>query len=246
MIHLNIGSNLDTKHGSRFNNLAIAVNLLIDSKIKIKNKTCLSEYKKRQMLAFLKEHAFTITSSVFGFLFLVMYTVVGVYHSDRVKRDKEVTEQLETLSSSTPSSTPSSSLSELTGGVLQLTDRGDGIKDLILNTNLQMVSNASSTETTHKTGRIVFNDNPDDIHSTTIEKVMLSSTPGPNLHKTLMMTMKNAQNADTPGELGWVKFYGDTEDPVNAGGHLYYTTHIAEPDDDWPVTDGDSFQIPVT
>ena len=36
MIHLNIGSNLNTKHGSRFNNLSIAVNLLIDSKIKIK------------------------------------------------------------------------------------------------------------------------------------------------------------------------------------------------------------------
>jgi hypothetical protein len=158
-----------------------------------------------------------------------------------VKRDKEVTEQLETLSSSTPSS----SLSELTGGVLQLTDRGDGIKDLILNTNLQMVSNASSAVQTHKTGRIVFNDNPDQIHSTTIEKVMLSSTPGHNDHKTLMMTMKNAQNADTPGELGWVKFYGDSEDPVNTGGNLYTTTHIAE-SNDWPVTDGDSFAIPAS
>jgi hypothetical protein len=158
-----------------------------------------------------------------------------------VKRDKEVTEQLETLSSSTPSS----SLSELTGGVLQLTDRGDGIKDLILNTNLQMVSNASSTETTHKTGRIVFNDNPDHIHSTTIEKVMLSSTPSHNQHKTLMMTMKNAQNAATAGELGWVKLYGNyTEGAVNTGGNLYATTHIA--DDDWPVTDGDSFAIPTS
>ena len=36
MIHLNIGSNLDSKYGSRFDNISIAINLLIDSKIKIK------------------------------------------------------------------------------------------------------------------------------------------------------------------------------------------------------------------
>ena len=36
MIHLNIGSNLDSKHGSRFKNISIAINLLINSKIKIK------------------------------------------------------------------------------------------------------------------------------------------------------------------------------------------------------------------
>ena len=36
MIHLNIGSNLDSKFGSRFNNISIAVDLLINSKIKIK------------------------------------------------------------------------------------------------------------------------------------------------------------------------------------------------------------------
>ena len=36
MIHLNIGSNLDSKHGSRIDNISIAINLLINSKIKIK------------------------------------------------------------------------------------------------------------------------------------------------------------------------------------------------------------------
>ena len=36
MIHLNIGSNLDSKHGSRYDNIFIAINLLIDSKIKVK------------------------------------------------------------------------------------------------------------------------------------------------------------------------------------------------------------------
>ncbi len=36
MIHLNIGSNLDSTHGSRFDNISIAINLLINSKIKIK------------------------------------------------------------------------------------------------------------------------------------------------------------------------------------------------------------------
>ncbi len=36
MIHLNIGSNLDSKYGTRFDNISIAINLLINSKIKIK------------------------------------------------------------------------------------------------------------------------------------------------------------------------------------------------------------------
>ena len=36
MIHLNIGSNLDSKYGSRYKNISIAINLLIDSKIKVK------------------------------------------------------------------------------------------------------------------------------------------------------------------------------------------------------------------
>ena len=35
MIHLNIGSNLNSKFGSRFDNITIAINLLIQSKIKI-------------------------------------------------------------------------------------------------------------------------------------------------------------------------------------------------------------------
>ena len=36
MIHLNIGSNLDSKHGSKFKNISIAINLLINSKLKIR------------------------------------------------------------------------------------------------------------------------------------------------------------------------------------------------------------------
>ena len=35
MIHLNIGSNLNSEHGTKFKNISIAVNLLIDSKLKI-------------------------------------------------------------------------------------------------------------------------------------------------------------------------------------------------------------------
>ena len=35
MIHLNIGSNLNSEYGTKFKNISIAVNLLIDSKIKI-------------------------------------------------------------------------------------------------------------------------------------------------------------------------------------------------------------------
>jgi 2-amino-4-hydroxy-6-hydroxymethyldihydropteridine diphosphokinase len=36
MIHLNIGSNLDSTYGSRYDNISIAINLLKDSKIKVK------------------------------------------------------------------------------------------------------------------------------------------------------------------------------------------------------------------
>ncbi len=35
MIHLNIGSNLDSRFGTRFKNIAIAINLLKESKLKI-------------------------------------------------------------------------------------------------------------------------------------------------------------------------------------------------------------------
>ena len=36
MIHLNIGSNLNSKHGSRFKNIAITLSLLMEAKIHIK------------------------------------------------------------------------------------------------------------------------------------------------------------------------------------------------------------------
>ena len=36
MIHINIGSNLDSNYGKKFNNISIAINLLVDSKVKIK------------------------------------------------------------------------------------------------------------------------------------------------------------------------------------------------------------------
>ena len=36
MIHINIGSNLNSKYGTKFKNISIAINLLADSKVKIK------------------------------------------------------------------------------------------------------------------------------------------------------------------------------------------------------------------
>jgi len=36
MIHLNIGSNLNSKFGTRFDNITIAINLLLSAKVKIK------------------------------------------------------------------------------------------------------------------------------------------------------------------------------------------------------------------
>ena len=36
MIHINIGSNLNSKHGTKFENISIAINLLIDSNLKVK------------------------------------------------------------------------------------------------------------------------------------------------------------------------------------------------------------------
>ena len=35
MIHINIGSNLNSKYGTKFKNISIAISLLIDSKLKI-------------------------------------------------------------------------------------------------------------------------------------------------------------------------------------------------------------------
>ena len=35
MIHLNIGSNLNSMHGSKFDNISIAIQLLIEAKLKI-------------------------------------------------------------------------------------------------------------------------------------------------------------------------------------------------------------------
>ena len=35
MIHLNIGSNLNSIHGSRFDNISIAIQLLIETKVQI-------------------------------------------------------------------------------------------------------------------------------------------------------------------------------------------------------------------
>ena len=35
MIHLNLGSNLNSNHGSRFDNISIAIQLLLEAKLKI-------------------------------------------------------------------------------------------------------------------------------------------------------------------------------------------------------------------
>ena len=43
MIHINIGSNLDSKYGTRFENISIAINLLIESKLNIKKISCFYE-----------------------------------------------------------------------------------------------------------------------------------------------------------------------------------------------------------
>ena len=43
MIHINIGSNLNSKYGTRFKNISIAINLLIESKLNIKKISCFYE-----------------------------------------------------------------------------------------------------------------------------------------------------------------------------------------------------------
>ena len=56
MIHLNIGSNLDSTYGSRFDNISIAINLLIYSNIKIKKISNFYEtpsYPNRKLPKFL-------------------------------------------------------------------------------------------------------------------------------------------------------------------------------------------------
>ena len=56
MIHLNIGSNLESKFGNRFQNISLAVNLLINSKLKIKKISNFYEtpsYPNKKMPSFL-------------------------------------------------------------------------------------------------------------------------------------------------------------------------------------------------
>tara|TARA_B100001559_G_scaffold127801_1_gene107328 strand:+ start:1352 stop:1867 length:516 start_codon:yes stop_codon:yes gene_type:complete len=55
MIHINIGSNLSSKYGTRFENISIAINLLIDSKLKIKKISSFYEtpsYPNKQLPKF--------------------------------------------------------------------------------------------------------------------------------------------------------------------------------------------------
>ena len=52
MIHLNIGSNLDSKHGSRFDNISIAINYLINLKIKIKKSQAFMRHLPTQIIDF--------------------------------------------------------------------------------------------------------------------------------------------------------------------------------------------------
>ena len=44
MIHINIGSNLESNFGSKFKNISIAINLLMESKVKIKKINDTSEH----------------------------------------------------------------------------------------------------------------------------------------------------------------------------------------------------------
>ena len=56
MIHLNIGSNLDSKFGNRFENISTAINLLINLKIKIKKISSFYEtpsYPNKKLPSFL-------------------------------------------------------------------------------------------------------------------------------------------------------------------------------------------------
>ena len=58
MIHLNLGSNLNSNHGSRFDNISIAIQLLLEAKLKslefqIIMKPLLIQIKNYQSLSIL-------------------------------------------------------------------------------------------------------------------------------------------------------------------------------------------------
>ena len=66
MIHINIGSNLRSVHGSRFDNITIAINLLIDAKIKIlkiSNYYETPSYPKKHLPKFLNVGLLAYSSS---------------------------------------------------------------------------------------------------------------------------------------------------------------------------------------
>ena len=56
MIHINIGSNLNSKHGTKFENISIAIKLLIGAKLKIKKISNFYEtpsYPKKELPKFI-------------------------------------------------------------------------------------------------------------------------------------------------------------------------------------------------
>ena len=72
MIHLNIGSNLDSKYGTRFDNIIIAINLLIKSHIKIKK---ISNFYETPSYPNKKFPNFCLSSSVIIIYYIHKYLI---------------------------------------------------------------------------------------------------------------------------------------------------------------------------
>ena len=108
-----------------------------------------------------------LSASVIG-----LCIAVGLHNNSRKSTESDLEEAVSVLQNS--------DLNTITGGVLYLQDRGDGIKDLVVTSNLQMIG-SNDNGVTYKTGRIVFNHMEDDIHLDKA-KAMIARVPHDSGH----------------------------------------------------------------
>lgn len=128
-----------------------------------------------------------LSASVIG-----LCIAVGLHNNSRKSTESDLEEAVSVLQNS--------DLNTITGGVLYLQDRGDGIKDLVVTSNLQMIG-SNDNGVTYKTGRIVFNHMEDDIHLDKA-KAMIARVPHDSGHsdtyqyEPIVMTVKNEADAN--------------------------------------------------
>ena len=130
-------------------------------------------------------------------------------------------------------------------------DRGDGIKDLVVRGNLQMIGSNDNSET-FKTGRIVFNHLEDDIHGEKPKAMiarrcnLYNGATGDEHDEGIFITVKNAIQRGENGEeatttaMGWVDFYNNVN---NVYSSAYYNVSALGAYADQSVVDSEGYDM---